>query len=106
MHQRLRKQIFANNVACNNETTPIFGLEVTTSPTTGGSLMVGFDFGVPCGPITNTPPSVETGPCTARGCAAGRGGAGGGGGAAGGCTVHKRAPPPPPPLPPPTPLPP
>ena len=49
-------------MACNNETVPIYGLEVTSSPTIGGtSVMVGFDFGVPCGPINNTPPSVETG---------------------------------------------
>ena len=55
-------QVFANNVACANETTPIFGFEVTDSPTIGGiTVMVGFDFGVPCGPVTNQPPPAETG---------------------------------------------
>ena len=60
-HSPFASQIFANNVACNNETVPIYGLEVTASPAVRTSVMVGFDFGVPCGPITNTPPAVDTG---------------------------------------------
>ena len=60
--------MFANNVACANETTPIFGFEVTDSPTTGGSVIVGFDFGVGCGPVTNRPPNPLTGTGDGVGC--------------------------------------
>ena len=54
-------QMFVNNVACANETVPTYGIEITGSPATGGSVFIGYDFDVVCGPVTNTPPSAETG---------------------------------------------
>ena len=53
--------IFANNVHCGNETTPIYGLPVTASPTAPAtSVLVGFNFDVDCGPVTNEPPPPLT----------------------------------------------
>jgi hypothetical protein len=49
-------------VICPNETSPIYGLELSSSPSLGGSIMVGFDFNVPCGPVVNLPPLKDTGP--------------------------------------------
>ena len=61
MARSIGAKVFRNNVVCPNETNPIFGLEVSSSPSVGGSIMVGFDFGVPCGPVVNLPPVKETG---------------------------------------------
>ena len=52
--------MFTNNVHCLNETTPIYGLPWVSSPAVGSSIIVGFDFGVSCGPVTNLPPATET----------------------------------------------
>jgi len=57
--------MFQNNVVCEGEVAPVYGIPVVSSPVSGGSIMVGFDFGVPCGPVTNTPPAKETGASTA-----------------------------------------
>ena len=65
-------QIFANNVNCLNETTPIYGFEVAPSPAVGESIMIGYDYGITCGPVYNLPPASETGR-SRRGRARGRG---------------------------------
>ena len=54
-------QIIANNVNCLNETTPIYGFEVAASPAVGQSIMIGYDYGITCGPVFNLPPASETG---------------------------------------------
>ena len=58
---QLGVQIFRNNVICPNETSPIYGIDVSSSPSVGGSIMVGFDFDVSCGPVVNLPPEKDTG---------------------------------------------
>eukprot|EP00732_Lithocolla_globosa_P007891 Lithocolla_globosa_v1_NODE_10572_length_586_cov_13.685499.p1 type:complete len:159 gc:universal NODE_10572_length_586_cov_13.685499:35-511(+) len=53
-------KIFPNNVHCLNETLPLFGLQVIQTPSESGiSAMVGYDYGVSCGPVGNFPPDKE-----------------------------------------------
>ena len=55
-------QVFENNVVCQNQTAPVFGVGVSASPSPAStSVAVGFDYNVPCGPAANTPPDPDTG---------------------------------------------
>jgi len=53
--------MFENNVVCPGESAPIFGIPVVPSRISSGSIAVGIDYQVGCGPVINRPPSKETG---------------------------------------------